>query len=312
MARGRGTVVVLKSRGAGKSFEAKNQSRIRIGHGRSERPPDRPHARPIFPDLPLYVVSEFPPSPAPALRHVGALPGQSCGQSRAVPQCVSRQIHPAHAGVLLVPNVPFRRMRVLALLLAPLYFLAVNENLNDFMLRSGRAFKPSRRHFAWRTRNFVRWHLSKMVSSSGAAENDVAYRHSRHGWVGIARRSLACPPSRSRVRTCQRLFPRARCAIRSRDNFRVWQQANRPSASRGPPLSKTHPRRPAIPQVSGWLDFQSAAFSALYWSDAIHRCMHGTKQRICSGNWRLLRLAEAAARLVCPIFRKSFQSCRSD
>jgi glycosyltransferase involved in cell wall biosynthesis len=62
------------------------------------------------------------------------------------------------AGVLLVPSVPFRRMRLLALILAPLYFLAVNENLNDFMLRPG-SLPAMARHFAWRVRNFWRWHF---------------------------------------------------------------------------------------------------------------------------------------------------------
>ena len=36
---------------------------------------------------------------------------------------------------MLVPNVPFRRMRLLALTLSPRGFIAFNENLNHFMLR---------------------------------------------------------------------------------------------------------------------------------------------------------------------------------
>ena len=57
---------------------------------------------------------------------------------------------------MLVPDVPFRRMRLMALLLAPRGFLAFNENLNDFMLRS-RCAGAILRHLAWRVLNLARW-----------------------------------------------------------------------------------------------------------------------------------------------------------
>src|SRR5439155_614443 len=56
----------------------------------------------------------------------------------------------------LVPNVPFRRMRLLALLLSPRGFLAFNENLNHFMLRPASA-PAIARHFVWRLTNALRW-----------------------------------------------------------------------------------------------------------------------------------------------------------
>ena len=58
------------------------------------------------------------------------------------------------AAIMLVPNVPLRRLRLIALLLAPLNLLAFNENLNDFMLRP-RCIPAILRHGLWRIRNFL-------------------------------------------------------------------------------------------------------------------------------------------------------------
>ena len=57
---------------------------------------------------------------------------------------------------MLVPNVPFRRMRLMALALSPRGFLAFNENLNHFMLRPG-SVPAIARHIAWRAANSLRW-----------------------------------------------------------------------------------------------------------------------------------------------------------
>ncbi|HEU5021199.1 MAG TPA: glycosyltransferase [Bryobacteraceae bacterium] len=112
--------------------------------------------RNIFPDLPLYLVSEFPPAAngVPWVRYRGGF-FENFARCRAAFRGKSIRL----AGVLLVPNVPFRRMRLLALLLAPLYFLAVNEHLNDFMLRPA-SLPAIARHLLWRICNFVRWRLS--------------------------------------------------------------------------------------------------------------------------------------------------------
>jgi glycosyltransferase involved in cell wall biosynthesis len=111
--------------------------------------------REVFPDLPLYVVSDFRPADKDLhwVRYQGGIL-ENWARCRSAFRGKSIRV----AGVLLVPNVPFRRMRLLALILAPLYFLAVNENLNDFMLRPG-SLPAMARHFAWRVRNFLRWHL---------------------------------------------------------------------------------------------------------------------------------------------------------
>jgi glycosyltransferase involved in cell wall biosynthesis len=111
--------------------------------------------RELFPDLPLYVVSEFRPADNDLhwVRYQGGIL-ENWARCRSAFRGKSIRL----AGVLLVPNVPFRRMRLLALMLAPLCFLAVNENLNDFMLRPG-SLPAMARHFAWRVRNFLRWHF---------------------------------------------------------------------------------------------------------------------------------------------------------
>ena len=111
--------------------------------------------REIFPELPLYVVSDFRPADNDLhwVRYQGGIL-ENWARCRSAFRGKSIRL----AGVLLVPNVPFRRMRLLALILAPLYFLAVNENLNDFMLRPG-SLRAMARHFAWRARNFLRWHF---------------------------------------------------------------------------------------------------------------------------------------------------------
>lgn len=144
-----------------------------------------------FPDLPLYVVSEFPPDAKDLLwvRYKGGL-AENYARCRSTFRGKSIRL----AGVLLVPNVPFRRMRLLALILAPLYFLAVNENLSDFMLRP-RSLPAILRHIFWRASNLVRWHL-------GA-----------DGWLG--RRSRADMPYLA-ARLAGFLRPRAKPGTRPR------------------------------------------------------------------------------------------------
>ncbi len=107
--------------------------------------------REIFPGLPLYVVSEFPPEGSDLhwVRYRGGL-RENLARCRHTFRGKSIRL----AGVMLVPNVPFRKMRLLAFLLSPLYFLAVNENLNDFMLRPG-SLPTIARHFLWRFGNLL-------------------------------------------------------------------------------------------------------------------------------------------------------------
>src|SRR6185312_11310868 len=48
--------------------------------------------------------------------------------------------------------------RLMALMLAPVNFLAFNENLHNFMFRP-RSIPAIAQHVAWRARNFLKWHL---------------------------------------------------------------------------------------------------------------------------------------------------------
>lgn len=127
--------------------------------------------RSVFPELPLYVVSEFPPAASDLhwIRYRGGF-FENLARCRSAFRCKKIRL----AGVLLVPNVPFRRMRVLALILAPFYFLAINENLNDFMLRP-RSLPAIARHFVWRIRNFVRWHLGENGALAKRGWHDLPY-----------------------------------------------------------------------------------------------------------------------------------------
>jgi glycosyltransferase involved in cell wall biosynthesis len=131
--------------------------------------------RRVFPDLPLYVVSDFRPADNDLqwVRYQGSLL-ENWARCRSAFRGKSIRL----AGVMLVPDVPFRRMRLLALLLAPLYFLAVNENLNDFMLRPG-SLPNMARHFAWRARNFLRWHFGMDGMPARRGWADVLYATAR-------------------------------------------------------------------------------------------------------------------------------------
>jgi len=115
------------------------------------------HMRQIFPELPLYVVAEFQPAGADLkwIRYNANRGFENLARCRAAFRGKSIRL----AGVMLVPNVPFRAMRLMALFLAPWNFLAFNENLNNFMLRP-RCLPAIARHAAWRVRNFVKWHWS--------------------------------------------------------------------------------------------------------------------------------------------------------
>jgi len=115
------------------------------------------HLRALYPELPLWVVSDFPPED-PTLRWVRYRVNRSFAENLRHCREELRGYEIRLAGVMLVPNVPFRRMRLLALALSPRGFLAFNENLNHFMLRPG-SLPAIARHIAWRTANTLRWSL---------------------------------------------------------------------------------------------------------------------------------------------------------
>jgi GT2 family glycosyltransferase/glycosyltransferase involved in cell wall biosynthesis len=111
--------------------------------------------RQIFPELPLWVVSDFPPEDGD-LKWIRWRMGRGIRENLGRCRAELGGYRVRLAGVMLVPNVPFRRMRLAALLLSPAGFLAFNENLDHFMLRP-RCLPAILRHAAWRVKNLMRW-----------------------------------------------------------------------------------------------------------------------------------------------------------
>ena len=110
----------------------------------------------FYPELEMYVVSEFPPPKGNWIPyHMGRSFRENLDRCRAALKDTDIQI----AAVLLQPQMPFWRMRMIPVVLAPLRTLFYNENLDHFMIRP-KGVGNIGRHFAWRTKNFVRWQTS--------------------------------------------------------------------------------------------------------------------------------------------------------
>lgn len=110
----------------------------------------------ILPELPLVLVSEFPPADGEWVQyHVKRTWRENRAQVRA--KLNGRRIR--IAAVILEPRTPYWRLRWLAFTLAPLYFLAFNENGQHFMLRPGSA-ATILGHVWWRVKNFLRWQFT--------------------------------------------------------------------------------------------------------------------------------------------------------
>ena len=109
----------------------------------------------IGPDVPLYVVSEFPVEGANWVPyHVGRTFGENLALCRSA--FSGKRI--VLAGLVLQPNTPYWKMRALALLLSPWRVVFFNEQLDHFMLRPRSAGVISR-HVLWRAKNLVRSQL---------------------------------------------------------------------------------------------------------------------------------------------------------
>ena len=108
----------------------------------------------LYPELPLYVVAEFQPHKGAWVPyHVNRTLAENLARCRTA--FTGRRLR--LAAVLLVPQVPYRRMRLIALLLSPVGFLAYNEEMGSWMLRP-RCLPVVVRHLAWRARNGLRWY----------------------------------------------------------------------------------------------------------------------------------------------------------
>lgn len=101
--------------------------------------------------LPLFVVSEFPP---PEGRWIPYHPLQGLWSNWRRCRAAFRGRRIRWAAVMLTPNLPYRRLRLIAFLTAPLRLLIYNEHLDHWMLRP-RCLPVIARYLAWRVRNFV-------------------------------------------------------------------------------------------------------------------------------------------------------------
>ena len=124
------------------------------------------------------------------------------------------------AGVLLVPRVPYRRMRLIALLVSPIGFLAFNEHFGSFMLRP-RCAGTILRHLLWRTKNFFRSQVRQGGVLYGLARparwKMPLLRAAAHIAGGIAQLIKSVPPSRPPSAPQTRLPDGITVVIPSRD-----------------------------------------------------------------------------------------------
>ena len=112
--------------------------------------------RDLLPELPLVIVAEFQPPEGEWIPwHVKRTWRENRAWVRS--KLGSRNIR--LAAVILEPRTPYWGLRTLGFSLAPLYFLAFNENGEHFMLRP-RSIPSLFRHVAWRLKNFFKWQLS--------------------------------------------------------------------------------------------------------------------------------------------------------
>ncbi|MFN0166489.1 MAG: glycosyltransferase [Bryobacteraceae bacterium] len=104
--------------------------------------------RAIYPELPLYVVAEFPPPEGNWIPyHIQRGFRENLARARVMLEGKSVRI----SAVLFEPKQPYGRMRLLGFLLSPIYFAAFNHNLDHFMLRP-RSLPHILGHFLWRLR----------------------------------------------------------------------------------------------------------------------------------------------------------------
>ena len=109
----------------------------------------------LGPDVPLYVVAEFPVEGAHWVPYHLA---RGFSENLALCRWAFAGKRIVLAGLVLQPSTPYWKMRALALLLAPWRTVFFNEQLDHFMLRP-RSTGVLLRHLFWRVRNLVRFQL---------------------------------------------------------------------------------------------------------------------------------------------------------
>jgi GT2 family glycosyltransferase len=132
------------------------------------------HMQKIFPELPLVVVSEFPPGysrwiPFPMLR--------GFFENLSMCRWHFRDKRVRVSAVILQPHEPYWQMRMIGFLTAPWNFLAFNEHFGHFMLRP-RSTGTIARHFWWRARSF----FAKQFSPGGVTYTFLWRLRHRHAF----------------------------------------------------------------------------------------------------------------------------------
>jgi GT2 family glycosyltransferase/glycosyltransferase involved in cell wall biosynthesis len=107
----------------------------------------------IEPDLPLYVVSEFPPEHG---RWIRWYPAKDLSENAARIEAALAGCEVVYAGIILQPRMPYWKMRWAAIRRWPWRLMAFNENLDHFMLRPAQA-PVILRHYLWRAGHLIRW-----------------------------------------------------------------------------------------------------------------------------------------------------------
>ncbi|HXG33275.1 MAG TPA: glycosyltransferase [Bryobacteraceae bacterium] len=105
----------------------------------------------LSPEVPLYVVSEFP---CPEGKWIPYHPLRSFWENYRRCRFILRGRRVRLASVLLEPRMPYRRMVALAVLFGGSRLLVFNENLDHFRLHP-RCFGAMLRHVFWRLREFL-------------------------------------------------------------------------------------------------------------------------------------------------------------
>jgi GT2 family glycosyltransferase/glycosyltransferase involved in cell wall biosynthesis len=113
----------------------------------------------IQPELPLWLVAEFPAPPVEGVtvdRWIRWYPAKDLADNERRIDAAVSGYDVVLAAILQQPRMPFWRMRWAAMRRWPLRMLVFNENLDHFMLRP-RQIPAIGRYFLWRAKNFVCW-----------------------------------------------------------------------------------------------------------------------------------------------------------
>lgn len=111
--------------------------------------------RKIFPEVPLVVVSEFPPGADDAAEWIPFHIRRKWSENYALVRSRIQGRSIRVAAIILEPNTPHWPMRLLGIAIAPWHLLAFTEEGQHFRMRPDSA-PVMLRHLVWRTGNFVR------------------------------------------------------------------------------------------------------------------------------------------------------------